>query len=357
MTAFIIILTFMFITGLVIGSFLNVVILRTVSGESIVFPASHCPKCGTPLKWYHNIPLLSYFFLGGKCAFCKEVISFQYPLVEFLTGLIFVWFGYLYFGSIMNDAMGSSFAYILMLVFSLIAACLFIVISGTDILEMKVSDAHTYLLIGTGVLYGLIIGGILYYQGAQIGKVKVMSFMAPVICTVVSSLIAFLFMEILRRGANYLLKTETFGDGDSFIFAGVISVLMAMFGGDNIQYLVTMFLSVFFFSVILAVIFTLPSYIKKLAEAKNRYLLGLLTAFIIYACAYFYANTQNWLNNIVLLILSTLILFALGIGLCFELLKNIRKNQTQMNMIPFGPALTTSGFVALVVLPIILGLI
>ncbi|HCB10589.1 MAG TPA: hypothetical protein DEO94_00190 [Cyanobacteria bacterium UBA11991] len=118
-----------------------------------------------------------------------------------------------------------------------------------------------------------------------------------------------------------------------------------------------MFLSVFFFSVILAVIFTLPSYIKKLAEAKNRYLLGLLTAFIIYACAYFYANTQNWLNNIVLLILSTLILFALGIGLCFELLKNIRKNQTQMNMIPFGPALTTSGFVALVVLPIILSLI
>lgn len=69
--------------GAVVGSFLNVVILRLPSEEeSIVFPASHCPKCKTPLHWYENIPVLSYLFLLGRCGHCKKRISMQYPLVE-----------------------------------------------------------------------------------------------------------------------------------------------------------------------------------------------------------------------------------------------------------------------------------
>ena len=73
------------LTGLCIGSFLNVVILRGLSNESIVFPASKCPKCQHKLYWWHNIPVLSYILLGGKCGFCKEKISIQYPIVEILT--------------------------------------------------------------------------------------------------------------------------------------------------------------------------------------------------------------------------------------------------------------------------------
>ena len=69
---------FIFITGVCIGSFLNVVILRALSEESIVFPPSKCPKCQTPLKWWHNIPVLSFIFLKGKCAFCHEKISIQF---------------------------------------------------------------------------------------------------------------------------------------------------------------------------------------------------------------------------------------------------------------------------------------
>ena len=69
--------------GAVVGSFLNVVILRLPNeGESIAFPASHCPVCKTPLHWYENIPLLSYLFLMGKCGHCKTGISIQYPMVE-----------------------------------------------------------------------------------------------------------------------------------------------------------------------------------------------------------------------------------------------------------------------------------
>ncbi|EIF50895.1 A24 family peptidase [Sulfurovum sp. AR] len=79
-----------FIFGIMIGSFLNVVIYRIPKGESIVFPASKCQSCQTPLKWYHNIPLFSWIVLCGKCGFCKEKISAQYPIVEFLTGIIFI---------------------------------------------------------------------------------------------------------------------------------------------------------------------------------------------------------------------------------------------------------------------------
>ena len=77
-----------FIFGAVIGSFLNVVIYRLPRGESVAFPASHCQSCGTPLKAYHNIPILSWLFLRGKCAFCGEKISIQYPIVEILSGLL-----------------------------------------------------------------------------------------------------------------------------------------------------------------------------------------------------------------------------------------------------------------------------
>jgi len=78
-----------FIFGAMIGSFLNVVIYRIPKGESIVFPASKCQSCQTPLKWWHNIPIFSWLFLRGKCYFCHEKISVQYPIVEFLTGIIF----------------------------------------------------------------------------------------------------------------------------------------------------------------------------------------------------------------------------------------------------------------------------
>ncbi len=79
-----------FIFGIMIGSFLNVVIYRIPKNESISYPASKCQSCQTPLKWYHNIPIFSWLFLAGKCAFCKESIAKQYPMVEFVTGVIFV---------------------------------------------------------------------------------------------------------------------------------------------------------------------------------------------------------------------------------------------------------------------------
>jgi len=84
-----IIIVFTFIFGAVVGSFLNVVILRLPSeGESIVFPASRCPKCLQPLKWYDNIPIISFILLKKGCRNCGAPISWQYPLVELTMALL-----------------------------------------------------------------------------------------------------------------------------------------------------------------------------------------------------------------------------------------------------------------------------
>ena len=88
------ILCFAGIFGLLFGSFLNVCIYRIPRDKSIVWPPSSCPGCNARIKWYDNIPVLSYLWLRGKCRSCKQPISLQYPAVELLTGaltVLFVW--------------------------------------------------------------------------------------------------------------------------------------------------------------------------------------------------------------------------------------------------------------------------
>ncbi|MCP4218927.1 MAG: prepilin peptidase [bacterium] len=84
------------VLGLVMGSFMNVLIYRLPEEKSIVKPASHCPNCKTPVKFYDNIPVLSYVILAGKCRHCKTGISPLYPMVELFTGFAF-WLSYVYF--------------------------------------------------------------------------------------------------------------------------------------------------------------------------------------------------------------------------------------------------------------------
>src|SRR4051812_34441961 len=76
--------------GLIIGSFLNVVAYRLPRGESVVFPASHCPSCDTQIKPYDNVPVLSWLWLRGRCRTCHSSISARYPLVEALTAALLV---------------------------------------------------------------------------------------------------------------------------------------------------------------------------------------------------------------------------------------------------------------------------
>lgn len=88
---YIILYIMIFLVGISIGSFLNVCIYRIPKKEDIVFERSHCMSCGNVLKWYELIPLFSFLVQGGKCRNCKTKLSVQYPLIELLNGLIYVW--------------------------------------------------------------------------------------------------------------------------------------------------------------------------------------------------------------------------------------------------------------------------
>jgi leader peptidase (prepilin peptidase)/N-methyltransferase len=90
-------IAFLFILGACIGSFLNVVVWRLPRGESLVTPPSHCPKCGHQLAWYDNVPVLGWLWLRGRCRYCSAPISARYPIVEAVTGLLFVFYYVMFF--------------------------------------------------------------------------------------------------------------------------------------------------------------------------------------------------------------------------------------------------------------------
>jgi leader peptidase (prepilin peptidase) / N-methyltransferase len=131
---------FVFIFGLLIGSFLNVCIIRIPQRKSIVMPSSACTKCGAPIRPYDNIPVLSWALLGGKCRACKAKISGMYPLVELLTALLFLGC-YAVFGLTVEALKWAIFS------------ALVIVLVFTDLRERILPDAVNY----TGFALGLAL--------------------------------------------------------------------------------------------------------------------------------------------------------------------------------------------------------
>lgn len=129
-----------FLLGLVIGSFLNVCILRIPADKSIVLPASSCTKCGKAIAPYDNIPVLSWVFLGGKCRNCKTTISAMYPAVELLTGILFV-ACYFIFG-LTADALKWA-----------VFAALLVVLAITDLRERILPDEVNFFGLGAGLLF------------------------------------------------------------------------------------------------------------------------------------------------------------------------------------------------------------
>lgn len=359
MTFSIIVLAFIFIIGLVIGSFLNVVILRTVSEESIVFPASKCPKCQTPLKWYHNIPLLSYLFLRGKCAFCHEHISWQYPIVELLTGLIFVGLFIKYcspfdplFGlSVMTPI---SWVQVIIYLFTLIVAGLFISIAGTDIIEKKVSDAHTYSLIGIGLLYSIvysIISIAAYTKAIGTPKLNLDFFLTcPVLYSAAAAIFGYLIMEAISRLGLLIVGTRAFGEGDSYIAAGLGAVFGSMIGcfSPNFLPVFQALVAILVLSGIIQIIITLPVFVKKLIKNKNWLTLGALSVFIIYTIGFIAAQNLGWLSHPAAYWSSTIVLIILGLLTCRELICGLKENKGADGLyLPFGPAMIIAGFIAL----------
>ena len=134
---------FFFVFGTIVGSFLNVVILRYGTGLSIFSGRSKCFACGKKLSWYELVPVWSFLFLRGKCSSCKSRISWQYPAVEFFTGIIFL---AVFFSSVFDFlyTLGATRYTVLETIFSLSIFSLLIVIAGYDIKHKIIPDGLVY---------------------------------------------------------------------------------------------------------------------------------------------------------------------------------------------------------------------
>lgn len=133
-----------FIYGLLIGSFINVCIYRIPRKESIVFPSSHCIYCGTKLKWYDLVPIISYIILKGKCRYCGKRISLLYPFVEFLHALIYIML-YLKFGLSLD------------LIYYAIIFSLLIIIFFIDLYYMVIPDILVFMILVATIVYKFLL--------------------------------------------------------------------------------------------------------------------------------------------------------------------------------------------------------
>jgi len=279
------ILVWICIIGLCFGSFYNVVILRSLNDESIVFPPSKCPKCNNKLKPWHNIPVLSYIFLKGKCAFCKEKISIQYPIIEILTSVLFA-YCFIKFGLEWKT------------LFAIILSSCLLIMSMTDIKEKLVDCNIAIGLAIIGLIYNwLLLGNILNSLYGLLSGVLIIESIA---------LLGYLFV-----------KKRALGEADTYV-AGALG---ACFGLQGI-------LTILLYTLITASIFIIPMFLYQQFKNGQKTLCVIFILFILTALAY-QNLVQNWY--------TFSLLFILGLLLIFKVLKNLRSGQTPLYL-PLVPA-------------------
>lgn len=242
---------FIFLFGLIIGSFLNCLIWRLYKEETVL-GRSYCPNCGKELKWYDNIPLLSFIILGGRCRFCDEKISWQYPLVELITGLLFT---LAYYFSLKN---GLSF---LELFFYFFVVSLSVIIF--------VFDLRWYLIpIWTVVVGGLVIIALNLFFGVS------------VVSLLISMLVGAGFF-----GIQYLI-TQGKGIGEGDIWLG------ALFGAifPNLKLLIlTIFLTYIIGGLVAAILL-----IFKVRKIGSQLPLGIFLSLALVIVLFFGQGIINW---------------------------------------------------------------
>lgn len=203
---------FSFILGSVIGSFLNVCIYRLPREESIVYPPSRCTSCGSGIRFYHNIPLVSYVILKGRCADCGQRIPFRYPLVELISGIALA-------GAYWKFGLSVESLFYSVLIFSLI------VITFIDLEHMIIPNVITIPVTIIGLIFNALItdwersrhllGTISFSLENFLGVLNEVPFLDSVFGLIVGGgllfLIAFLYVAIR--------KTEGMGMGDVKLLA------------------------------------------------------------------------------------------------------------------------------------------
>lgn len=188
---------FIFLIGLAIGSFLNVCIYRLPRGESIIKPGSHCPHCNNFIKWYDNIPVLSYIFLKGRCRYCKNKISLRYPLVELLSG-VYLLYCYKIWGVNIN-----------MFFFAIFGFCL-MVAYFTDFATQIIPDEVNLVLVISGLLYSFFNPILKEVYGLH-----------PVASSFIGAVAGSASIYVTGAIGKVLFKKEAMGFGDVKFMAGI----------------------------------------------------------------------------------------------------------------------------------------
>lgn len=212
---------FVFIIGLVFGSFFNVLIYRLPRKESISFPPSHCTHCNSAIKWYDNIPVLSFIFLRGRCRKCKNKISIQYPIIEVITGIMFM--------AIFIKESFTLFSVVYIVFFSSL-----LIVSVIDIKTKEINLIH------------LILPGITLMTGLLLQEFKVISpdlLGTPYVAlktALFGAAVGGLFIFLVRFFGGRILKQEAMGEGDIYI-----AILMGLAVGYRILFYAMIFAGVF----------------------------------------------------------------------------------------------------------------
>ena len=232
--------------GLCIGSFLNVVIYRLPRGQSLVTPPSRCRNCGYLLRWYDNVPVLSWLFLRARCRNCGTPVSWQYPVVELITGALFllvVWltpvgpllFSRLLLVCILIALFGIDLEHqILPNVITLPGLAIGVIVSL--VAPPGIVDSLIGVLLGGGILYAIAGGYYLWRreEGMGMGDVKMLAMIgaflgwkAVLVTLVLSSfsgaIIGLLLMAVQKENLKFALPFGTFL---------AIGALIAMLAGD-----------------------------------------------------------------------------------------------------------------------------
>jgi leader peptidase (prepilin peptidase)/N-methyltransferase len=203
------------LVGAVIGSFLNVCILRwgAEPKESVLRPPSHCPKCGRRIGWRDNIPMVSWLLLRGRCRGCGEPISIQYPLIELATAALWGFMAWRH-GLSLETLRGSVF--------------------GTILLGIALTDARAYLIPDEFSLGGLGLGLLLSLAGGLAGLGTAL----------LGAAVGFGLLWLTGAGGTWLFKQEAMGGGDIKMmamvgaFVGWQGVLLTVFLGALIGSLI-----------------------------------------------------------------------------------------------------------------------
>jgi len=285
------ILIWVCIFGLCFGSFYNVVILRSISGESIVFPPSKCPKCNHKLYPWHNIPVLSYLFLRGKCYFCKEKISIQYPIIEILTMVLF----------------GLSF-----LKFGISYTTLFVIFWLSCLLIMTVTDIKEKL-VDCNLAIAIAISGILF-AGLGAG-------LHGILHAVLGLIAGAAIMELIARSGFILAKTRAMGEADTYV-AGALGAIFGIFS----------IVKVLLISLLASMIFVIPVFLYNKYKSDDK-ATCITSIFFTLSIVTFYTLWQN--------IWTLGFLGITGLLLVYFILKGMHKTENR-NYLPYVPALSAA---------------